>query len=74
MLQVFIIHVNFSRLFLSVILHDLFASREISFSSLGRIKIRSTGSFCFLAIYNIWNTADLLVWTRKYRIFWLYQL
>ena len=53
MLQVFLIYVNFNRLFLSAILYDLFAilqAERLTFRLYDALKIRSTGSFSFLAI------------------------
>ena len=53
MLQVFLIYANFSRLFLSVILYDLSAilqAERSAFRLYDALKIRSTGSFSFLAI------------------------
>ena len=53
MLQVFLIYANFSRLFLSAILCDLSAilqAERLPFRLYDELKIRSTGSFSFLAI------------------------
>ena len=53
MLQVFFIYANVSRLFLSAILFDLFAilqAERLAFRLYDALKIRSTGSFSFLAI------------------------
>ena len=53
MLQVFLIYANFSRLFLSAILYDLSAilqAERLAFRLYDALKIRSTGSFSFLAI------------------------
>ena len=53
MLQVFFIYANFSRLFLSAILYDLSAilqAERLAFRLYDALKIRSTGSFSFLAI------------------------
>ena len=53
MLQVFLIFANLSRLFLSAILHDLSAILQAEILALrlyDALKIRSTGSFSFLAI------------------------
>ena len=53
MLQVFLIYANFSRLFLSAILYDLCAilqAERLAFRLCDTLKIRSTGSFSFLAI------------------------
>ena len=54
MLQVFLIYANFSRLVLSAILYDLSvilqAERWLAFRIYDALKIRSTGSFSFLAI------------------------
>ena len=53
MLQVFLIYENLSRLFLSVILYDLSAilqAERLAFRYYDALKIRSTGSFSFLAI------------------------
>ena len=53
MLQVFLINANFSRLFLSAILYDLSAilqAERLAFRFYDALKIRSTGSFSFLAI------------------------
>ena len=53
MLQVFLIHANFSRLFLSAILHDFSAilqAERSAFRLHDALKIRSTGCFSFLAI------------------------
>ena len=47
--QVFLIYANFSRLFLSAILYDLSAILQ-AFRLYDALKIRSTGSFRFLAI------------------------
>ena len=52
-LQVFLIYANFSRLFLSTILYDLsaiFQAERLAFRLDDALKIRSTGSFSFLAI------------------------
>ena len=53
MLQVFLIYANFSRLFLSAILYDLYAilqAERLAFRLHDVLKIRNTGSFSFLAI------------------------
>ena len=53
LLQVFLIYANFSRLFLSVILYDLSAILQVerlAFRRYDALKVRSTGSFSFLAI------------------------
>ena len=53
MLQVFLIYANFSRLFLSAIQYDLSAilqAERSTFRLYDALKIRSTGSFSFLAI------------------------
>ena len=53
MLQVFLIYANFSRLFLSAILYNFSAilqAEKLTFRLYGALKIRSTGSFSFLAI------------------------
>ena len=53
MLQVFLISANFSRLFLNAILYDLSAilqAERLAFRLYDALKIRSTGSFSFLAI------------------------
>ena len=53
MLQVFLKYANFSRLFLSAILYDLSAilqAEKLAFHLYEALKIRSTGSFIFLAI------------------------
>ena len=52
MLQVFIIYANFRRLFLIAILYDLSAilqAEGLAFRLYDALKIRSTGSFSFLA-------------------------
>ena len=54
MLQVFLIYANFSRLLLSAILYDLFAilqAERLAFRLYDAVKIRSTGSFSFLKIF-----------------------
>ena len=53
MLQVFLIDANLSRLFLSAIPYDLSAilqAETLAFRLYDPLKIRSTGSFSFLAI------------------------
>ena len=53
MLQVFLTYAKFNRLFLSVILYDLSAilqAERLAFRLYIALKIRSTGSFSFLAI------------------------
>ena len=53
MLQVFLIYANFSRLFLSAILYNLSAilqAERLDFRLYDALKIRSTGSFSFLAV------------------------
>ena len=53
MLQVFLIYANFSRLFLSAILYGLSAilqAERLAFRLYDALKIRSAGSFSFLAI------------------------
>ena len=79
MLQVFLIYANFSRLFLIAILYDLSAilqAERLAFRFYDALKIRSTGSFSFLAILqysNYWRLAIVhQVWTLEYRMFWLY--
>ena len=52
MLQVFLIYANFSILFLSAILYDLSAilqAERLAFRLYDALKVRSTGSFSFLA-------------------------
>ena len=51
--QVFLIYVNFSRLFLNTILYDLSATLQaerLAFRFYDALKIRSTGSFSFRAL------------------------
>ena len=79
MLQVFLIYANFSRVFHSAILYDLSAilgTYRLAFRLYNTLKIRSTGSFSCLAIlqYSKYCRFSIvhLVWTREYRIFWLY--
>ena len=53
MLQVFLIYANFIRLFLSAILYDLSAilqAERLAFRLYEALKIRSIGSFSFLAV------------------------
>ena len=53
MLQAFLIYADFSRLFLSAILYDLSAilqAERLAFCLCDALKIRSIGSFSFLAI------------------------
>ena len=53
MLQMFLIYENFRRLFLSAILYDVYAilqAERLPFRLYDALKIRSTGSFSFLAI------------------------
>ena len=53
MLQVFLIYANFSRSFLSAILYNLSAilqADRLAFRLYDALKIRSTGSFTFLAL------------------------
>ena len=53
MLEVFLISANFSRLVLSAILYDISAilqAERLAFRLYDALKIRSTGSFSFLAI------------------------
>ena len=53
MLQIFLLYANVSRLFLSVILYDLsviLQAERLAFRLYDALKIRSTGSFSFLAI------------------------
>ena len=67
MLQVFLIYANFSRLFLSPILYDLSAVLQVerlAFRLCDTLKIRSTGSFSFLAILNTQSTADFRLYTN----------
>ena len=67
MLQVFLLYTNFSRLFLSAILYDLSAilqAERLAFRLYNALKIRSTGSFSFLAILQIQNTADFRLYTK----------
>ena len=68
MLQVFLIYANFSRLFLSAILYNLSAilqAERLAFRLYNALKIRSTGSFSFLAILQYSKyTADLRLYTK----------
>ena len=54
MLQMFLIYANFRRLFLSAILYDdvsaILQAERLAFRLYDALKIRSTGSFSFLAI------------------------
>ena len=62
MLQVFLIYANVSRLFLSAILSDLCAilqAERLAFRLYDALKIRSTGSFSFLAIFSIFKILQI---------------
>ena len=53
MLQVFLIYADFSRLFLNAILYEIsriLQAERLAFRLYDALKIRSTGSFSFLAI------------------------
>ena len=67
MLHAFLIYANFSRLFLSAILHDLSAilqAKKLAFRLYDALKLVVLVPLVFSQFYNIQNTADLRLYTK----------